>query len=43
MFVHASAVENAGMPPLTEGQKLNFEIKTDQRSGKPAASDLENA
>jgi CspA family cold shock protein len=43
VFVHASAVESAGLPALTEGQKLSFEVKTDQRSGKPAASDLQNA
>lgn len=43
VFVHASAVEAAGLPALTEGQKLSFEVKTDQRSGKPAASDLQNA
>jgi len=43
VFVHASAVESAGLPPLTEGQKLSFEVKTDQRSGKPAAGDLQNA
>jgi CspA family cold shock protein len=41
VFVHATAVEAAGMQPLKEGQKVNFSI-TMQR-GKPAAADLSNA
>jgi CspA family cold shock protein len=43
VFVHATAVESAGLPALTEGQKLSYEVKTDQRSGKPAAVELRNA
>lgn len=43
VFVHATAVEKAGMPPLNEGQKLNFEVETDQRSGKTAAVNLQSA
>ncbi len=41
VFVHVSAVERAGMRGLAEGQKLRFEVQTDQRSGKLAASDLQ--
>ena len=38
IFVHISAVEQAGMTTLTEGQKLHFEIE-DERRG-PKAVDL---
>jgi len=40
VFVHASAVERAGMPPLTEGQKVSFDIEADRRTGKSAATNL---
>ncbi len=43
VFVHASAAENAGMPPLNEGQKLIYEVQSDPRSGKSAAVALQNA
>lgn len=43
VFVHATAVERAGMPPLDEGQKLSFELETDPKSGKEAATNLQNA
>jgi cold-shock DNA-binding protein family len=36
VFVHISAVERAGLAGLGEGQKVNFEIKTDRCEGKPA-------
>jgi CspA family cold shock protein len=39
IFVHASAVERAGMPPLNEGDKVSFEIEDDRRGrGKQAAN-----
>ncbi|BAQ18157.1 cold-shock protein [Methyloceanibacter stevinii] len=39
VFVHASAVERAGMPPLNEGDKVSFEIEDDRRGrGKQAAN-----
>ncbi|KAA0970997.1 cold-shock protein [Aureimonas fodinaquatilis] len=41
IFVHATAVERAGLQPLTEGQKIGFEIVTDRRSGKSAADNLQ--
>ena len=41
IFVHASAVERAGMRGLVEGQKIGFEVETDRRSGKPAATNLQ--
>ena len=43
VFVHISAVERAGMSNLNEGQKVTFEVQTDQRSGKPAAANLQAA
>jgi CspA family cold shock protein len=42
VFVHATAVERAGLPSLNEGQKVNFDVETDRRSGKSAATNLQN-
>jgi cold shock protein len=39
-FVHISAVERAGLRNLTEGQKVEFDIVTDRRTGKQAADNL---
>ncbi len=41
VFVHVSAVEQAGMRFLQEGQKLSFEVVADRRTGKQAASNLQ--
>ena len=41
VFVHATAVERAGMSGLVEGQKLTFDIVMDR--GKSAASNLQSA
>ena len=39
VFVHASATERAGLPPLNEGDKVTFEIEDDRRGrGKQAAN-----
>jgi len=43
VFVHASAVERAGMRGLIEGQKVNFDVVQDRRSGKSAADNLQAA
>lgn len=43
VFVHISAVERAGMASLHEGQKLNFELERDPRSGKTSAGQLQSA
>jgi cold shock protein len=43
VFVHISAVERAGMRTLNEGQKVNFEVVQDRRSGKSAADNLSAA
>ncbi len=40
VFVHISAVERSGMQRLDEGQKVNYEIVLDQRTGKSAADNL---
>ncbi len=34
VFVHVTAVEQAGMGTLTEGQKVNFQVQDDQRGPK---------
>jgi CspA family cold shock protein len=41
VFVHVTAVEQAGMGSLTEGQKVNFQVEDDRRG--PKAVDLSNA
>lgn len=38
VFVHISAVEQAGMQKLDEGQKLEFELQ--ENRGKQAAVDI---
>ncbi len=38
-FVHISAVEQAGLSTLTEGQRLEFEVQPG-RDGKSAAENL---
>jgi CspA family cold shock protein len=40
VFVHISAVERAGLSTLNEGQKIAFDIVTNQRSGKTNAENL---
>ncbi len=34
VFVHATAVEQAGMRSLSEGQRVNFDIQPDARGSK---------
>jgi CspA family cold shock protein len=43
VFVHATALERAGMRGLREGQKISYELQTDQRTGKASAVNLQNA
>jgi len=43
VFVHATALERAGMQSLTEGQKVNFDTEEDRRSGKIAVGRIEAA
>jgi CspA family cold shock protein len=39
--VHISALEQAGLRGLNDGQKVQYEEKTDGRSGKIAAVNLQ--
>ena len=41
VFVHISAVQNAGMDTLAEGQRVSFEVVTER--GKLAAGNLKAA
>jgi len=41
VFVHISAVERAGLTGLAEGQKVEFEAKTDKMRGKTSAENLQ--
>ncbi|RVA17275.1 cold-shock protein, partial [Mesorhizobium sp. M7D.F.Ca.US.004.03.1.1] len=34
VFVHISAVERAGLSTLADGQKVNYEMEQDRRTGK---------
>jgi len=43
VFVHISAVERAGMSNLNEGQKVNFDIVADKRTGRSSAGNLRAA
>lgn len=40
VFVHATALERAGIRSLAEGQKISFDIEEDRRTGKSSASNL---
>jgi CspA family cold shock protein len=39
-FVHISAVERAGISNLREGQKVGFDLVSDQKTGKMSAESL---
>ncbi|MDH3420131.1 MAG: cold-shock protein [Gammaproteobacteria bacterium] len=41
VFVHVSAVQEAGMDTLSEGQRVSFDVETQR--GKPAAANLKPA
>jgi CspA family cold shock protein len=43
VFVHISAVQRSGMTGLDEGQKVNYEVVQDSRTGKSAADNLTDA
>ena len=40
VFVHASALERAGIRNLVEGQKVSFDIEADRRTGKSSATNI---
>jgi CspA family cold shock protein len=39
-FVHISAVERAGLDHLVEGQKVEYEVVVDRRTGKASADNI---
>ena len=43
VFVHATALERAGIRRLAEGQKVQFETQVDRRTGKMAVITLQVA
>ena len=43
VFVHATALERAGLRGLREGQKVSFDTAEDRRSGKVAVNNIQTA
>jgi CspA family cold shock protein len=43
VFVHATALERAGMHSLSEGQKVSFDTQEDRRTGKIAVGNIQAA
>lgn len=43
VFVHATALERAGMRGLVEGQKVSFDTQEDRRTGKIAVGNIQAA
>jgi cold shock protein len=43
VFVHATALERAGIQDLREGQKVTFDTAKDPRNGKIAVNSIEVA
>ena len=43
VFVHATALERAGMRSLVEGQQVSFDTEADGRSGKIAVGNIQAA
>jgi CspA family cold shock protein len=43
VFVHATALERAGMRGLVEGQKVTFDTAEDRRTGKIAVANIQAA
>lgn len=43
VFVHATALERAGMNGLREGQKVSFDTQEDRKSGKIAVGNIQAA
>jgi cold shock protein len=41
VFVHATALERAGIRGLVEGQKVSFDTAEDRRTGKIAVDNLQ--
>ena len=43
VFVHVTAVEQSGLPGLTDGQKVSFDTEPDNRGKGPKAVNLQLA
>jgi cold shock protein len=43
VFVHATALERAGLSSLSEGQKVSFDTREDRRTGKVAVDNIRAA
>jgi CspA family cold shock protein len=43
VFVHATALERAGLRGLVEGQKVSFDTQEDRRTGKIAVGTIQVA
>ena len=43
VFVHATALERAGLSGLSEGQKVSYDTEVDSRSGKTAVANISAA
>ncbi|MGH1419103.1 MAG: cold-shock protein [Hyphomicrobiaceae bacterium] len=43
VFVHATALERAGLRGLAEGQKVSFDTAEDRRTGKMAVNNIQEA
>ena len=43
VFVHATALERAGLRNLVEGQNVTFDTAEDHRSGKIAVNNIQTA
>ena len=43
VFVHATALERAGISRLVEGQTVSFDTEVDGRSGKTAVANIKAA
>jgi cold shock protein len=43
VFVHATALERAGMSGLSEGQRVSFDTQEDRRTGKIAVGNIQAA
>lgn len=41
VFVHATALERAGLRGLAEGQKVSFDTREDNRTGKTAVDNIQ--
>jgi CspA family cold shock protein len=41
VFIHATALERAGLHTLSEGQTVSFDTEKDARSGKTAVANVQ--